>query len=243
MQAAESDPLQFIRDKRASGTELRKLVDLHDVLRIALFQVKKRDQFGTATSYSHLDNDLRLLIYWTVAHTDGDMADLIRLEIARRNEEDKFLRLDPRHSSTQENRILPTKFQKYIAGLKSPDQQTRDGAARALRTEEPLPLELLPILIDSLNQKYGETRGITYALQSYGRKAVPDLISALKSKNPLVRESAALCLAQMGSTEAKGARPALQEALSDEDRYVRIRARTALGLPPTELLTDADQPK
>ena len=248
LEQLQRDPLQFIRGKRLTGVEARQIADLHNTVQLALVSIQKRDTLGPISSYSHLDNDLRLLVYWTLARTNGTMADLIEFELTRRRELDKFGQLGSlRAAPPKNNGLPPSKYQGYIDGLKSLDQHVRAGAAQSLRAElrsvPLLPDELLPVLVDSINHRYGETPGVTYILQTYGRRAVPSLIKSLMHADPRVREAAALCLAQMGRSEAKSADAALRKALMDQDRYVRIRARTALGIQATETLEAEDGKK
>lgn len=234
----------FVSKHRVSVADILRQAEIHDTIFSAGMNVNKRGILGPISSYSHMDTDLRLLIYFTLARTDGSMGDglfIVADELDRRNADDAFQRLETLSGSTSDP-IPPqlSKYKRYVTGLKSPDRNTREGATRALRSEEPLPDELLDLLLDSLNERYGENAAITYVLQSYGRKAVPGLIKALGSANPRIREDAALCLAQMGRSAAAPADEALRRALLDENKYVRIRARTALGLPATELFEDED---
>lgn len=61
------------------------------------------------------------------------------------------------------------------------------------------------------------------------RPAVPELIGRLKDSNPWVRRASAKALGKIGDRQA---RPALELALSDENRFVAGTARNALRALP-----------
>ena len=94
-----------------------------------------------------------------------------------------------------------------------------------------LPPEMLSLLLDEL---VSDERPDIYICMALSRVEGPDAVPALtkvlrESKNPLARERAAYALGGMGP-RAKGAVPALREAVHDpaEEQSVRERAFWAL---------------
>jgi HEAT repeat protein len=65
-------------------------------------------------------------------------------------------------------------------------------------------------------------------LGSQAREALPDLLEALKSDDPLVRQNAALALGAIGPDAAEAV-PGLTEALHDGQWTVRRQAALSLG--------------
>jgi hypothetical protein len=66
------------------------------------------------------------------------------------------------------------------------------------------------------------------ALGRIGKPAVPKLVEALKSSNPMLRHQAADTLARIGPSAA-AAVPALIDAMTDQDPLVRKACARALG--------------
>lgn len=97
-------------------------------------------------------------------------------------------------------------------------------ARRAPAGAAALLLDQLPALGD--DPLVAEIREALPALALRGGKAEPALIDALKDRNALRREAAALALARV---DAPGVRPALRGLLTDPERLVRQRVAMALA--------------
>jgi hypothetical protein len=76
--------------------------------------------------------------------------------------------------------------------------------------------------------EWSEQHAAADALGRIGPPAVPDLIQALRNRDPVVRKQAAEVLARMGS-DAKPAVPDLVHLLDDEDESIRKEAARTLG--------------
>ena len=77
-------------------------------------------------------------------------------------------------------------------------------------------------------EQWTEQQAAADALGRIGAAAVPHLIQALRSRDPLVRKQAAEVLARMGS-DAREAVPDLIRLLDDEDESIRKAAARTLG--------------
>lgn len=97
-------------------------------------------------------------------------------------------------------------------------------ARRAPAGAAALLLDQLPALGD--DPLVAEIREVLPALALRGGKAEPALVDALKDRNALRREAAALALARV---DAPGVRPALRGLLADPERLVRQRVAMALA--------------
>lgn len=76
--------------------------------------------------------------------------------------------------------------------------------------------------------QWTEQHAAADALGRIGPPAVPDLIQALRNRDPAVRKQAAEVLARMGS-DAQPAVPDLIRLLDDEDESIRKEAARTLG--------------
>lgn len=77
-------------------------------------------------------------------------------------------------------------------------------------------------------EQWSEQQAAADALGRIGPPAVPQLIQALRNRDPLVRKEAAQVLARMGS-DAREAVPDLMRLLDDEDETIRKTAARTLG--------------
>lgn len=114
-------------------------------------------------------------------------------------------------------------------GLEDPAERTSTLCFVQLFTEDArLLLPTLVKLLESLSDTTDDAEEVAKCLAAAGEPAVPALINALKSRNPSVREYAALALSRMGSP-ARSAVPALIERFADEDATVARNAFGAIG--------------
>ena len=108
---------------------------------------------------------------------------------------------------------------------KDPDREVRRNAAFALGETGPV---ALPVLIKGLNNSdSGVRRNVAAALVRIGPPAVPSLIEMLNDSKPVIRQNAAGILGRIGP-RAKEAIPALEQALSDEDKAFSWTVKSAL---------------
>lgn len=122
--------------------------------------------------------------------------------------------------------ILPV----LMAALKDTDHAVQRGAVEDLgkmnQAAKPAIPALLVILKDPNPRLDSWLR--TEAANALGRMGeIEILLAALKDKNPLVRWRAAHALGKMGQ-DGKVAKPALEEALKDSDKFVQRQAKEAL---------------
>jgi HEAT repeat protein len=103
-----------------------------------------------------------------------------------------------------------------IASLKSDDERARLAAARSLLELKPDPAVVGPELVKALKDKNPQVVGnVIDALATLGAPMVEKAIPALKDKE--LRSQAAVLLGRLGA-DSKAAVPALVESLKDEDR-------------------------
>jgi hypothetical protein len=94
---------------------------------------------------------------------------------------------------------------------------------------QPHTQEILPDLIDALNEKYGVTHNITYTLSSMGASVVPHLVDSINNGTQSVLENAVLCLVQMGPKNNLAAREVLKKlAAEEENEWIKSHALFAL---------------
>jgi hypothetical protein len=229
VQAFHDNPGKFVANRTLSGARLRDVSEFEGFVFYALMKVGPRKPFAGMMPVSHLDFDLRLLIYWQISYGEGEIGDLILGEISSRRAEDQFLVAWDHVMSAAPPSAKLDRYYPYIQLLRSPDMTIRNQAGLALRREEPHSDSILPVMIDSLNEKYGEIDGgIAYSLATFGRRAVPDLIRSLESSNSRVRYNAVFCLLAMGPKNNAGALPAVRKLINDSDEDVRTTALKVL---------------
>ncbi len=130
----------------------------------------------------------------------------------------------------------PALIRALILALKNEEGNMRSSVARALGKIEPGAKEAIPALTEALKDQYGPVR--TRAAESLVKLGLPDrgldfLIAELHDESGGHRAWAARLLGKAGAA-AKGAIPALTEALKDEQEQVRRAAAETLvklGLP------------
>jgi hypothetical protein len=227
------NPREFIKKRAIPGHTMRSISDFENFAFQTVTRVPLRKPFTGQTPVSHLDFDIRAYLYWRLGpyavganETEQDVLDF---ELPERFAQDSFKRAWDEVVMNDPVKLKADRYYPYKVLLKSRDPAIRWQTAVALRREEPLPDDMIPVLIDALKEKYGETRAITYTCSSLGHRAVPALIECLRDTNPLIRYHAALCLAQMGPVENKDAVPALRKAADDPDEWTRKTARAALA--------------
>lgn len=110
---------------------------------------------------------------------------------------------------------LATSTRAFVAVVPANDSPLDDQV-------RPTNFELQPFSVRTEQQVVAE------ALGYIGPPAVPELVAALKSPDPLVRKNAAEVLARMGS-DAKPAVAALVQLLDDPDETIRKTAARTLG--------------
>ncbi|MBM3996246.1 MAG: hypothetical protein FJ303_19150 [Planctomycetes bacterium] len=109
------------------------------------------------------------------------------------------------------------------AALYDDDEEVRKLAEAALTHMRLNKAKAIQLCADQLEDAtHAET-----ALRKSGQLAVPALIAALKSKEPLAREKAARTLSSLGELAAEAA-PALTALLNDKQLEVRLAAAKAL---------------
>jgi HEAT repeat protein len=88
--------------------------------------------------------------------------------------------------------------------------------------------QIIPILVNALEDEdlYVKSEAAD-ALGEMGKNAVPYLINGLQHKNAYVRQKSADALRKIGA-DAKAAIPALKKRLRDENKEVRLVARSAI---------------
>jgi len=123
------------------------------------------------------------------------------------------------------------------AQLGAADARLRWGAAWALALRGPLPVEALPVVIESLGADDGDLRWAAAGLVvRLGPEAhvVPALSALTASGSPAQRKMALYCLRDLG-VRAPDLDRVVVRALADPDRDVRLAAMSALA----RLTTDA----
>lgn len=114
-----------------------------------------------------------------------------------------------------------------IASLKSDDERARLAAARSLLELKPDPAVVGPEMVKALKDKNPQVvANVIDALASLGAPMVEKAIPALKDKT--LRSQAATLLGRLGA-DSKPAVPALIESLKDEDRD-EVRREIVLAL-------------
>jgi HEAT repeat protein len=116
--------------------------------------------------------------------------------------------------------------------LSDPDLDVRMAAATTLEVYGPRAAKAIPAVVAATQTGDAEIRQAAMrALPSIDTKGQPDtigaLIKALANPDARVRQTAAETLGKFGSA-ARSARPALAEALNDDDPEVRRAASEAL---------------
>ncbi len=110
---------------------------------------------------------------------------------------------------------------------KDPDREVRRNAAFALGETGQV---AIPVLVKGLNDSdSGVRRNVAAALVRIGPPAVPTLIKLLHDRKPVIRQNAAGILGRIGP-RAREAIPALEQALSDEDKAFCWTVKSALRM-------------
>jgi HEAT repeat protein len=120
-----------------------------------------------------------------------------------------------------------------VAGLKDPNPAKRRLAATGLSRHGPRAVVAVPALVavlkgdkePAVRSQAAEALG---GIGSSARRAVPDLLNALKDDDALVRETAAEALADI-KVDGPKVVPALVALLADADMNVRCAAAHSLG--------------
>jgi tetratricopeptide (TPR) repeat protein len=143
--------------------------------------------------------------------------------------------LDQLHAG-QEPSYKGHSLREWIQFLKGDDELMRIASETALSEIDPDGGNVVPALIEALQDKHQDVRtSVAQALFYRGinesakkpTTAIPALIDALKDGHPKVREKAAMALLTLGP-EAKSAVKALTQAQKDEAPEVRDAATAAL---------------
>jgi HEAT repeat protein len=119
--------------------------------------------------------------------------------------------------------------------LEHPDPVVWEGAALALGRMEERATPALSALMGALTKEpapnpWTKIHPAVHALSRIGRPAIPTLVEALQSMQPVVRQRAAAALGGMLDKElTQGA--LIKAATEDEDQEVRRSATLALGFP------------
>jgi HEAT repeat protein len=150
----------------------------------------------------------------------------------------------------------PPSAAEIIKGLQNPDPVHRENAAKAATGIKPLPLALVPHVLDSfrlsaidlkyfqpVDQRSRETRGyLVTALVNAGTPAIPQLELALNDPDASVRTGAVAALAQ-SVTAPPPSYPILIKALAsthdDVVRYVEGAIAELMGVQRVPLLLDS----
>src|SRR5262249_24083331 len=139
-------------------------------------------------------------------------------------------------------------FGALCRSLEDRDFGVRAQARTALRTSDPEPEDILPILKRSLDDK-GDVAGRAWAVVWVGeiatgsnepqtREAVALLSAALTDGEAAIRREAALALGTVGA-EARPALGRLRDRVGDSDSAVRLQAAIALGRIDPQAARDA----
>src|SRR5580704_10375066 len=150
----------------------------------------------------------------------------------------------------------PPSAAEIIKGLQNPDPVHRENAAKAATGIKPLPLALVPHVLDSfrlsaidlkyfqpVDQRSRETRGyLVTALVNAGTPAIPQLELALNDPDASVRTGAVAASAQ-SVTAPPPSYPILIKALAsthdDVVRYVEGAIAELMGVQRVPLLLDS----
>jgi hypothetical protein len=119
----------------------------------------------------------------------------------------------------------------WLRQLRSENAAERQSAARRLSAVGTL--RAVPPLMEIYWREWGscivsDMSSVEEALEGIGKRNIPALIQALETPKDELHAAAAVLLGHAGS-EARGAAPALIQALKDADQRVREAARGALG--------------
>jgi hypothetical protein len=240
-QKFNNDREKFLAAKRLDGRRMRAAVESHHCLSEIQEKVVRKKPFEGISSISHLDLDLRAYVYFALSSVSmrksettreqNSIPELGALLIQDREIERRFLVAKAKAILTHRTLATDGRYALFIELLRDPDVDVRTGAAGALRALEPHGDEILPALVDALNEKYGRTHGVTYTLCSMGARAVPALIQTLnQSTKDSVRENALICLAGMLPADYVAARNVLKKVVANEtNESIKERAQHLLS--------------
>jgi HEAT repeat protein len=114
-----------------------------------------------------------------------------------------------------------------VRALRSPDAQTRQSAAAALRSAGSLKPEAISTLIAALADGAIHDN-VAILLADFGESAVADLVRALESHDVETRRGAAKALGLIGPKAAEAYRPLTQLFRNDQDATARNEASKAM---------------
>ena len=114
-----------------------------------------------------------------------------------------------------------------LKALKDPDAAFRLHVLRTLTRMGPAAKTAAPALVELLEEKNALGNGVIEALVAIGSDVVPEVVLALKSKDPLVRRHAVITLGLLGP-KATAAIPNLIMTLKDADAQVATQSAKAL---------------
>jgi hypothetical protein len=228
----EESRQRFLALHRRDGRRLLAAVEFQRFIYRSLMGMPPRKAFGAQTPVSHLDLDIRLLVYWALAYAPQDVksADTTaNFQLRDRLIEAKFLLARSKVVAAAPAEAARSKYYVFIKLLEDNEQDVRHGALLALRHEKSIDEEMLPHVIDALNEKHGVVPHISYIIPTFGRLATPHLIASLRSPVETVRDNAVLSLLRMTPDDRIEAIQSLETIANDDNsELVRWRARHIL---------------
>jgi len=225
------DQQKFLEEAGLKGRRMRAAVEVQSLLYKTLTTIKIREPFQGKIPVSHLDLDVRLLIYHELSYSQNTTsADSIAvMTLKDRASESKYLDArslleanDPEAHSNPHYILLKL--------LQNPDIDVRNGALKALKIDDLASEDVFLALIDALNEKYGEVSGVVYPLSRLKDRPVPYLIASLRNDSARIRGNAVVGLLRIGPEYNTSALEELKRlAATDPDDFTRSRAQHAVN--------------